>query len=451
MRVARKSSSSRTPRSIARPLSVLLLVLASATSAVGCSGNPAVRHARNGDFQALGKELDARAAKGDLDDATVRAVSRAVLEHDLARFDGAGGVGRVSALEACAKAIREPLARLAEGTGDVAGAAAWVLVQGDVVPIDHFTDAHRDDRNPLFRAAATRGLIDREEGAIRASRAIDDDLHVRRAAVLAAGDAGCASDFPLLLEAARKDPSAIVRVDAVRSLAKIAPRLETGSARADLVDRLRDLWASGDESVRGAVARAWATPVLFEVGGRRELEAAIGRVEGHATIDAAASLMNAGGDGAHVLARFAKQADPSVRAHALRLLDPRRPEHAAILVSIMDEAGPGADASLRVAAASALLAVPAHRAKALETLASLVKREDLAGTDAAVALASEKDLRAGPRLFGDLRLPSYVRFRAASALVRLGRPGDVRPLLASSDLDVRDGAACAVLSTPPAK
>jgi len=32
----------------------------------------------------------------------------------------------------------------------------------------------------------------------------------------AAGDAGCATDFPLLLESARKDPILIVRVDAVR-------------------------------------------------------------------------------------------------------------------------------------------------------------------------------------------------------------------------------------------
>ncbi len=461
MRAARKSMSSSTrPRTrsratwIARTLSSFALTLAiggvAATSAVGCGATPAVRHARNGDFGALGKELDARAAKGDLDDPTVRAVARAILEHDLGRFGGAEGVRRVLALEACAKPLRDPLARVADGTGDVAGAAAWVLVQSDGVAVDAYTDAHRDDRTPLFRAAATRGLIDREEGALRATRAIDDDQHVRRAAVLAAGDAGCASDFPLLLEAARKDPSAIVRVDAVRSLARIAARLDTATPRADLVDRLRDLWTSGDEAIRGAVARAWATPVLLDVGGRRELQAAIGRIEGHATIDAAAALMQAGGDGASVLARFAKQADPSVRAHALRLLDPRKPEHAEILVATMDDDGPGADATLRVVAASALLGAPAHRAKALETLAALAKREDLAGTDAAIALASEKDLRAGPRLFADLRTPSFVRFRAASALVRLGRPGDVRPLLASSDVDVRDGAACAVLSTPPA-
>ncbi len=417
--------------------------------ALGCGRAPAVRHAHNGDFPALKKELDDRAAKNDLDDGDIRAVSRAILEHDLQRFAGDEGVRRLLALTTCAKPISSALESTAKGDDDIAATAAWVLVDSGVADPDAFTDAHRDDKRPRWRAVATRGLFDSGEAALRAERAIDDDEHVRRAAVAAAGDAGCASDFPLLLEAARRDPIAIVQVDAVRALAKIAPKLDEGSPRADLVDRFNDLWSGGDEAMRGAIARALAVPVLFDAGGRQLLDRVLGRDEGHATVDAASAMMGAGGqNGALMLARLANEHDPAVRAHAIRLLDARRPEHAEVLLGILASKSPADDPSVKVVAAEALLHAPTHTPKAIEALLGLMARPDKVGTDAAVALAGAGDARAKPRLIADLSTPSSLRFRVASALVRLGAPGEVRPLLASTDIDVRDGAACAVLSTP---
>jgi len=424
-------------------LSVALIAL------LGCGRAAVVRHAENGNFPALKQELDTAAAKGDLDDGTVRDVARAVLAHDLARFDGDNGVHRLEALSTCAKAIESPLKKAAKGTDDIAATAAFLLVDSGIVEADAFTDDHRDDKNPRWRAVATRGLVDSSEAALRATRASDDDEHVRRAAINAAGDAGCASDFPLLLETTRRDPIMIIRVDAVRALARIAPRLAEGSPRAELVDRLRDLWQGGDEALRGAIARAYAVPELFEVGGRHHLDEALGKSEGHEAVDAASALMGASvNNGALALARLAKQGDPAVRAHALRLLDPARPDHAEVLLATMNEKGGAPDDTAKVVAATALLRAPAHRAKAADALHAMMANPDKTGTDAAIALAEDGDARAKPRLVKDLATPSSLRFRVASALVRLGHPGEVRPLLASPDVDVRDGAACAVLSTP---
>lgn len=412
----------------------------------GCGRPPAVRYAEMGDFPALKRELDAR----ELDDRDIRAVSRALLEHDLHRFSNVSGSDegnrRMLALSTCAKPIASSLKDVARGNSDVAGAAAWVLVDSGVVDPDQFTDDHQDDKRPLFRAAAARGLFDASEASLRAERATDDDETVRRAAMAAAGDAGCASDFPLLLDAARRDPIAIVRVDAIRALAKIAHKLDEGAPRADLVDRLNDLWSGGDEAMRGAIARAFAVPVLFDAGGRRALDNALGREEGHATVDAASAMVGAGGtNGALALMKLARDSDIAVRAHAMRLLDPTRADHAEFLLKTMNNKGE--DASLRVVAAASLTHVAPHRAKALDTLLGLVANKDKTGTDAAVALAESGDERGRARLVSDLATPSSLRFRVASALVRLGRAADVRPLLASTDIDVRDGAACAVLST----
>jgi len=426
----------------------LLLSLALVVS-LGCGRAAVVRHAENGNFPSLKQELDSAAAKGDLDDETMRDVSQALLAHDLQRFDGDNGIKRLESLSTCAKAIEAPLKKLAKGEGDIAAVAAWLLVDGGLVETDAFSDEHRDDKNPRWRAVATRGLVDASEGPLRLARASDDDEHVRRAAINAAGDAGCASDFPLLLDATRKDPIAIIRVDAVRALAKIAPRLTEGAPRADLVDRLHDLWNAGDEPLRGAVARAYAVPELFGAGGRSALDGALGQAEGHDAVEAASALSGAGVvNGALALARLAKEGDPAVRAHALRLLDPSRPDHAEVLLATMNKKDGAPDDTAKLVAATALLRSKDHRQKALDALNAMMASQDKTGTDAAIALAEAGDARAKPRLVKDLATPSALRFRVASALVRLGQPAEVRPLLASPEVDVRDGAACAVLSTP---
>ncbi len=441
-----------------RPRAALVL----AALLVGCGADPAVRTARQGDFPALGRDLDARAGAGKLGADLLRDVSRAVLEHDAERYDGDEGVRRTSGLASCARPLEGTLDRLAKRSDEIGAAAAAVLVDAELEAKDAFTDAHKDDALPRWRAVATRGLYDRSEGALRLARSRDDDRWVRLGAVEAAGDAGCAGDFPLLLDAARHDPEVIVRVAAVRAIDRLAPRLAEGTARADLVDRLRDLHRDGDESLRGAVARAWGSPALFPVGGERELLAVVGNEHGHAAVEAASALMLAGSpEGELALVRFSNEGDSEVRAHAIRLLDATRPAHFDALQGLIKEPdaqkeGPVDDPRARELAAETVLRAPASRldqtdagkrlrVAATDALKKLSSRADRLGADAALALADAGDGSMRERLQKELAIASPMRPRVAAALVRLGFGADARALLADADLDVRDAVACQVL------
>jgi hypothetical protein len=443
-------------------LAILTLPIVSA-----CGTDPAVRAASRGDLPALQHELDAEASNGKLDDGTVRAVSRALLEHDLERVSGPEGVKRVEALAMCAAPMKSKLEGLASGGDEVAAAAAWVLVDSDLAPIDAYVGGHEEDQIALWRAIATRGMIDQSEATLRAGRSKSDDKYVRRAAIEAAGDAGCASDFPLLLEAARHDPETINRIVAVRMLARIADRLETDALRADLVDRLTDLWKGGDDPLRGAIARAWAAPALLNAGGLRELQAVALNTktteEGHVAVETAAALMMAGqADGELRLTQLATNSDASVKSHALRLLDPARPAHLdALMAAILPKKGAPEDTVAREVAAERIARFPESialptaqtglkvdpRAEAKNALMQLSASKDRVGTDAAIALADLGVDAMRPRLLEELKTASPMRVRAASALVRLGHPEDVRSLLSAPDLDLRDSVACAVLGT----
>jgi hypothetical protein len=433
------------------PVRLPLLAFALATATVACGSSPAVRHASMGDLGALKGDLDESAAKGKLDDKEMREVSRAVLGHDLSRYTGEEGIRRMAALGACAAPLKSSLASVAKGDDEIAAAAAALMVDASLVSVDAFTDAHKDDTHALWRAVATRGLVDRREWKLRTTRSRDDDQYVRRAAVDAAGDAGCENDFSLLLEAARKDPVVIVRVDAVRSLAKIAHRLEADPLRADLVDRLRDLWTGGDDALRGALARAYGEPSLFGAGGRLELETLVGHSEGHPAIEAASTLMGAGVVGGELaLERLAANGEPAIRLHALRLLDPTRARHEEILKKTMGPPEKGAfdDVAARELAAEVLLRSPSNREGALAALKALLSRPDRVGAEAAIALGNAFVVEARERLILELKTPGSIRFRAAGALARMGHADDARSLLVDPDLDVRDGAACAVLASP---
>src|SRR4051794_22051813 len=115
-----------------------LLAILSLPIVSACGGNPAVRAASRGDLPALQHELDAEAANGQLDDGTVRAVAKALLQPDLERVSGPEGVARVESLAMCAAPMKSKLEGLAGGGDEVAAAAAWVLVDSDLVAIDKY-------------------------------------------------------------------------------------------------------------------------------------------------------------------------------------------------------------------------------------------------------------------------------------------------------------------------
>jgi hypothetical protein len=157
------------------------------------------------------------------------------------------------------------------------------------------------------------------------------------------------------------------------------------------------------------------------------------------------------------LAVLAGKGEDSVRTHAIRLLDPKRPAHLDVLHQAMQAPKDGPDrAEAREVAAEKIASVPKDvdlpaipnvdvRAEASSTLKELAARKDRVGVDAAIALAGTGDASVRPRLLEELKIPSSMRVAVSAALVRLGHPEDVRALLVDADLDVRDGVACAVL------
>jgi hypothetical protein len=451
--------SKRSVRSL--PLGIAAVAL---SLAAGCGVAPAVAQARRGDLGALSAALDDQARRGALDDGTLREVSRAMLEHDLARFGGERDARRVGSLALCAKPLASPLRRLArDGEPEVASAAAIVLLDAEVVDRDEFTGRHRDDTHPRWRAAAARGLVDADTAALRATRTLDDDRDVRRMATLAAIDAGTDGDRTLLLDVARRDPDVVVRVTAIRGLGTLAAREDEAAAsrRADLADRLADLWSAGDDVIRGAVARAWATPPLFGNGGRGHLESTAGQVSGDVAVETASALWSGGGDGAALLARLANDPEPPVRRHALRLLDPAIDAHREALAAALHTGDAGDDdPEARLIAAERIAGYSPPLAKALgpsfeglardarAALVALANGESKVATEAAIALASLGDGAVVAKLVKELDLPTPLRGRIVAVLVGSGHGAEVRKLLSSADLDVRDAAACAVLAAP---
>ncbi|MEO7094233.1 MAG: hypothetical protein ABI175_13340, partial [Polyangiales bacterium] len=202
--------------------------------------------------------------------------------------------------------------------------------------------------------------------------------------------------------------------------------------------------------------------------GLRELQAVAlntkGSEQGHVAVETAAALMMAGQpDGELRLTQLATNSDSSVKAHALRLLDPARPAHLdALMAAIVVNKGAPEDTAAREVAAERVARFPDSialpdvlvggaktnvRAEATAALVQLSASKDRVGTEAAIALADLGAESMRPRLLEELKTASPMRVRAASALVRLGHAADVRSLLTAPDLDLRDSVACAVLGT----
>jgi HEAT repeat protein len=397
--------------------------------------------AKAGDLVTLKSVVAQHQKLGDLSNTEAASVALAVADHEVRAATGDGAVERVRDAWPCAHELDDALAARME-THDEAGAeAALARLDGRGIDPD---DARRYlvDPDSPWRAVGTRGLVRAGDGPARAHALSDPDPRVRRAAARAARDATDPNDLEALVEAARVDPEGIVRTEAVRAISGLSPL-----PREDVADALRDLWASGDTGLREDIALAWASPAVWETGGREALRVAVAADHGPGAVEAAAAVLRhkeVQGDVAVAsvaqLARAIAQGAPATRMQAIAQAPLDRPE----LLDAVKKASDDADHEVRVAALARLAQqrLPA----AVEALETLAQPGSPVAVRARFALASLHDRRVQAWIEEELASEhASDRLSAATALAELGVAARAAPLLADVDPGVRVRAACTIL------
>jgi hypothetical protein len=412
----------------------------------GCASSPALRAAERGDFAALGREVAAEEKVGKLSNDEAADLARAVAERALADRSAAEGqqVVRVREVRACARELDGALASRMK-THDAAGAeAALARVESGEMSAGDARD-HVADADDGWRAVGARGLVREGDDAARQRAYVDPAPAVRRAVMHAAVIAKDPRDVDALFEAARVDPEPIVRTDAVRALGAIGG--------APVVPKLRDLWTGADEPLREDIASAWASPVVWSVGGREEVRLLLAEGLGGGAIEAAGAVLRGSSrdaesdaSAAALLARVIAKGSHRDRIHAI-VVCPRSNVPALVLDAVR-EAAKDDDVFIRLAALARLTESPPDRDAAIKALEAVAGDPDRApaGARAKLALATAHDLRVQAWIEADLGAKDVsTRLGAATALAALGRPGRAAPLLADADPSVRTRAACTLL------
>jgi hypothetical protein len=214
---------------------------------------------------------------------------------------------------------------------------------------------------------------------------------------------------------------------------------------ARAVQALGDLWERADEDVRLTIIEAWGRSATYRTGGREALLRTAETRRGLTSVAAASALLD----------------DPTHRAVAVTLLaqaavDGASDEQLLALAMVpleprvlpqVQKAAKDADASVRVAALDRLLEVPASKKPALEELRSLSKTRGTAAAAARHALATVGDRSVTPLLVKELAAedPSS-RQTAGRGLLALGNFDQAATLLGDADASVRVAIACTIIA-----
>ena len=435
----------------------------------GC-GNPAYRAAERGDSARLRSEIAGKHEQGKLSNGEAACLARAVATREVVSAkDDTAATSRIRESRACAAELDDALEeRMKKHDGAVAEAALARLEDGrleDGSARDFLAD--QDDR---WRAVGTRTLHRDDDRKRRQSAFLDPSPRVRRSAIRAAGQAKDVADLDLLFESARVDPELLLRNEALRAMSQILRANNARTRAAEHVNRLRDLWTSGDDAIREDIAVAWALSPVFEGGGREALRVEIAGGRGPGAIAAAGVVLRTASTDAELttsatslLVRTITEGSRRDRLHALSLVRVRvgaratssGPELEAIRKVAKDE-----DLDVKVPALARLLdSKPDHDAalKELEAIAGqgVTTKGGPPSDDGHVREAAAR-ARLALAEAGDLRIQSWIeqdlvsiepnrRLAAASALAALGRPARAVMLLADPDASVRTRAACTML------
>lgn len=416
--------------------------IAIAVAAAACAATPGERAVARGDLAALRLVVAEREKKGDLSNAEAARLARAVAEHDLRAASAADAVDLVHEVRPCARELDDALsARMA--VHDEAGAqAALARIDGGGMQPEE-AGAFGDDPDSAWRAVGARSLVRPEQHDARLRALVDRDPRVRREAARAALDAKSPADLDALAEAARVDPTPIVRTEAVRAIAAIPPPGIAGTVQA-----LRDVWESADEGLREDIARAWAGAALWGAGGREALQVLVASQHGPAAVEGAAAVLrhrdaNVAEVGAAVgqLERSIESGPIERRLQAIAQSPLDRPE----LLAAVRAAAESDDSEVGVGALARLLETKDGRV--VERLEAMARPGSAVSGRARFALALASDRRVQAWVEQDLGAGSPdASLAAARELAAMGRAGRAAPLLADGDARVRLRAACTIIT-----
>jgi hypothetical protein len=424
---------------------------------MGCVDSAMVRAASGGERATLRREIGEATATGHLTGQAAD-IARAVVDRELLQgTPDAYGLAREHDVRGCVPEVDDELAARMKGDDAAAGEAALERAFAGALS-ESAARGYASRKGDRWRAVAMWGMTRDRDGEARRQGLVDGSPLVRRAALHAIVVHDDRADFGAVLEAARVDPDPLLRSLAVRALAQLA------APPTDIANRLRDLWTTGDDALRGDVAAAFASRGIFGLGGREALTHLLATASGNDAVSLAGVILGANVD------------DPSLRAAAASQLaialsrgNSRAEIHAIAVVPLGHSGMPAADAKplldalrrashaddaeVRLAALGRLATaggVPeGDRRAAVAALERLAAPTAPAprNTRARWLLAEAGDDRVQSWIEADLRSPDAdVRSSAADALAALGRAGRAAPLLADEDPSVRTRAACTILA-----
>ncbi len=400
-----------------------------------CSSLPGLRSARSADFEALRKTL----AKEELSPGQVRRLAKEVLSAEIVRAKDREDRAFVSGLGACSAPLHPALRKRAE-TRDGVGAEAALLLLEDG-KLRGGTRRYADEENGAWRALSARDSA--RDGELRRSYFTDVDERVRRAALLAALEAGDEEDVEELLEVARLDPDPLTRNRAYQTLGKV------GGKRVALA--LQDRFVTADEQLRLAIVDAWSQPGIYEQGGRRQLARLLTHESGLDALVAASVLAREENEslrnrGMNRMLYFADEGTTDERRLAARLL----PAGSGVTTKKLVELTKAQDPQVALIAWARLLGDARHRDAAQRTLLAVARKDTSEGFQARSALAATGDERILPFMKEQMKSSSPENRRVAgTALVRLGAYPELAPLLADENPEVRHVVACRALTRAP--
>jgi hypothetical protein len=431
-----------------RPVGLVVPAIALALGA--CAPSQVVRDAEAGRYPKLVAELEAKVRTNTISNGEAADVARAVASREMRVADKSAALLRVREVRACAFELDDALAERMKTLDDAGAAAAETrLEDGRLEAGDARAFASSPDA--AWRAVGTRALTRPDDRAARHRALLDPAPEVRRAAVHATAASGATDggDLDPLFEAARLDPEPLVRTDAVRAIARLAPE-----TLPDVASRLQDLWVGADEPLREDIAAAWATPAVFAAGGREALRTLLAAGNGPGVLAGAGAILRTVparderdaevvSFATAVLARAIGSAVRRDRLHAIAVA----PVVSAKLLEAIRKASTDDDSAVRLGALSRLTEVKADRQRAIDALEAMAQSNaPETRSRARLALASAGDARVQAWLVADLAdADPQRRLSAASALGMLGVAGRGAPLLADPDPSIRTRAACSVL------
>lgn len=405
----------------------------------GCGTAQVVDTALHGDLASLKRDVQRSRESGRLDKSTVEDLAWAVAGRELRSASGSAAVERVRDVRSCARPLLRVLEARAEQADDAAAEATATLFELGQRDARDLVKRHRDASSGAWRAVGARAAVAKELGPLRRKLFADPDERVRRAALRAAMEARSSDDLDAALEAARLDPDAVSRGHATRTVGAI------GGERAVLA--LRDHWARADEPTRITIIDAWGMPASYKAGGEHELTTIAENQHGTLAVTAASTLVRAqgryAGSGLAALIRAIGQGTEGERRLAIQLA----PLSDKDVVAAIEKAGKDSDKEVQVMALARLASDGAHKAKSLEGLRALAKKDDELGLQARAALAEAGDPGVKKQLTDLLGAPkAHTRTVAARGLLSLGDYPNAATALADDNPGVRTAVACAVLA-----